>query len=340
MGHSSQSGQVIFATQTAPKAEVSAADILANGLSVKIKSGSLAGNRDLLIADPEIGGGRDTSDAYLGTVGFSGDYDMYVRYRAIGLFLKNVLGIVDTTTGSPATGANTHVITPTDGQTPMMTVYEEISDGLERFIYSDVVVNSLSMECDANGFLSATAGLIGRLVTPGVAAIDGSGITDNTAMTVGTNIQVKYAGLSLPAKSFNINVTNNFEDDNFYLGSFFLGDLTAKAREVTASATLRHEDSKYMRQALYGTSTATQIGGITTKEPLIIEMASYEDIPGATGTTYSLAIEFPKVVFEPFAFEPSGDDALESDVSMRAVRPNPVTPIMTATLVNDQAALV
>lgn len=335
MGHSSQSGQVIFATQAAPKTPVSAADIATDGLSVKIKSGSLAGNRELLTADPEIGGGRDTSDAYLGTVGFSGDYEMYARYRAIVMFLRNVLGAAVSEPDTPASGATTHTITPVNGQTPMMTVYEEISDGLERFIYSDVVVNTFAMEADANGFLSCTVGLIGRLVTPNVAAIDGSALTDNTEMTVGTNIQVKYAGVTLPAKSFSLSISNNFEDDNFYLGSFFLGDLTAKAREVTMSATLRHEDASYMRQALYGTPTATQIGGLTTKDELTIDMASYGEIPGATGIVYSIALSFPKVIFEPFAFEPSGDDALESDVAMRAVAPDPLVPIMTAVVVND-----
>lgn len=339
MGHSSQTGQVIFATQTAPKVPVPAGDLETDGLSVKIRSGSLGGNRDLLTADPEIGGGRDTADAYLGTVGFSGDYDMYVRYRAIGLFLKNVLGAATTTPDTPVAGANTHVITPVDGQVPFMTVYEEISDGLERFIYSDVVVNTLSLEAEANGFLTATVGLIGRLVTPGVAAIDGAPLTDNTAMTVGTNIQVTYAGVSLPAKSMSISISNNFEDDNFYLGSFFLGDLTAQAREVSGSVTLRHEDASYMRQSLYGTPTATTIGGITTKEPLVISAASYEDIPGATGTQYSLELEFGKVIFEPFAFEPSGADALESDVAMRMVRPDPTQPIMKATLVNGDATI-
>lgn len=336
MGQTSQSGQVIFATQSAAGVPVLPAALATDGLSVKIRSGSLAGNRDLLVPDPEIGGGRDTSDAYLGGVSFSGDYDMYVRFRAVAFFLANTLGVKATVAVDGVDGAFEHTITPSDGQVPFMTVYEEIGDGLERFIYTDVVCNTFHLEADANGLLSSTVGLIGRMVAANAAPIDGTALIDNTSMVPGTNVIVKYNGVQLPAKSFSLDITNNFEDDNHYLGSFYLGDLTAKSREITASALLRHEDSARMRQALFGASTATQIGGLTTKEPLQIVINAYEDVVGSSpvGTKYSLTLDLPKVIFEPFAFEPSGDDALENDVSMRAVRPDRAVPIMTAVVVN------
>lgn len=335
MGYNSQSGQVILATQDA--AGTPSATLATTGVSVRLRSGSLAGNRDLLTPDAEIGGGRDTSDAYLGAVSFSGDYEMYVRFRSIALFLRAALGEA---TSATATGVSTHTITPSDGQVPFLTVYEEISNGLERFLYTDVVVNTLHLEAEANGYLSATAGMIGRLVTAGVADIPGDALTDNTSLVVGTNITLTYDGVTVPAKSFSLDINNNFEDDDFRLGSFFLGDLTAKRREITASMTLRHNDSAAMRQALFGTSTATQIGGLTTKKQLVVNIAAYEDIPGGTpATKFSLTLTLPKVIFSPFAFEPSGDEALENDVEMTAVRPDPLTKIMTAVVKNDQAAI-
>lgn len=338
MGQTAQSGQVIFATQTAPGTPVSAANILTQGISAKIRSGSLGGDRDLITPEAEIGGGRDTADAYLGGVAFSGDYDLYVRFRIIATLLANALGTkASVATG---TGAWTHTITPTDGQVPFMTVYEEIGSGMERFIYSDVVINTLHLECDANGLLTAQAGMIGRLVTAGVAAIDGTTIRDNTSMVVGTNIQVKYATALMPAKSFSLDISNGFEDDNFYLGSLFLGDLTAKGREITAGALVRHETPAAMKQALFGIPTATQIGGLATKDKLEIICTAYEDIPAATPPVkFSLKLELPKVIFEPFSFEPSGDDALENDISMRAIRPDSAVKILTATVVNDKATI-
>ena len=58
MGFSSQSGQVIFGTQPARGTPVAFSDTV--GIAMKLRSGSLAPNRELLVPDPEIGGGRDT----------------------------------------------------------------------------------------------------------------------------------------------------------------------------------------------------------------------------------------------------------------------------------------
>lgn len=337
MGQTSQSGQVIFATQTAYNTPVDAATLGTDGLAVKLRSGSLGGNRDLLTLDPEIGGGRDVADADLGAVAFGGDFELYARFRALAFFLKNALGGTVTTVAEGTAGAWRHTILPSDGQLPFMTVYEEIGDGLERFIYSDVVCNTFHLEADANGHLMATVGLIGRNVTAGVADIDGDALVDNTSTVVGTNILVKYDGVTMPAKSFSLDVNNNFEDDNFYLGSLFLGDLTAKRREITASVTVRHETSAMMKQALFGSPTATQIGGRTTKKELKITALSYDNIVGSSpAVPYSLELTCGKCIFEPFAFAPSGDDALENDIAMRIVRPDPTLPALTAVVINDQ----
>lgn len=338
MGQTSQSGQVIFATQTAAGAPVSAVDLGTDGVAVLLRSGHLAGNRDLLVPDPEIGGGRDVTDAYGGGIAFSGDFEMYLRFHSMAMFLANALGEKDT--AAQGTNAWTHTITPSDGQLPFMTVYEEIGDALERFIYSDVVVNTLHLESDGNGYLMGTVGLIGRLVTAGVADIDGDALTDSTNMVPGTNVTVQYNSVTMPAKSFSLDINNNFEDDNFYLGSFFLGDLTAKRREITASVNVRHTTSAYIRQALLGTAAATQVGGIITKQPFKIIAQSYEDIPTATpAVKYKLEILIPKAAFEPNDFAPSGDDALETELSIRALRPDLGTPIVTVTLTNGQEVI-
>lgn len=337
MGFNSQAGAIVVASQ--PTAGVPAPDIATKGIGLRLTGGSLAGNRDLLTPDPEIGGGRDTADAYLGAVNFSGDYEMYVRFRAVSFFLYHCLGLKTSVNATGETTIKKHTITPADsGTLPFLTVYERIAENLERFLYTDAVVNTFHLEAEANGFLTATAGLIARLSTPNATAVDPTNIMDNTNMAVGTNITVKYDGVVMPAKSFSLDINNNIEDDDYRLGSFFLGDLTAKAREVTASVSVRHKDSSAMRQALFGSAAATQIGGITTKKPLVINIASYENIPGtAASTKFSLDITLPKVIFTPFAFEPSGDDILESDIEMTAVRPDLATPVMTADVVNDMA---
>jgi hypothetical protein len=330
MGYGSQSGRVILRTQTTPGTYNS--DTGTAGVAMRLRSGALGSNRDLLIPDAEIGGGRDVSDGYMGAVSWSGDYEFYARIDSFLTLAKACLG----TAAAPvtATGVTTHTITPSDSSAlPFLSIEERISSGLEVFNYNDAVVNTLHLEADANGYLMGTAGLIGaRQVAGATPTPDGTVLWDTTPMYVGTNITVTYNSVTLPAKSFSLDINNNFEDDDFRLGSFYLGDLTPKRREITASFGIRHADHNLWRQAVYGTPSATQPGGLVTKADLTIQINAYEDIVGGTpATKYSLKLEIPKFALKPFSFAPSGDDVLENDVEGQALRPDPAVPSLTVT---------
>lgn len=334
MGYGSQSGNVAFRTQTGRG--VLALDIEDKGIAVKIKGGSLAGKRELIIPDAEIGGGRDIPDALLGPVSYGGDFEFYTRFQSILTFLNAAMG---TTVSSVATGVNTHVITPSDGAAlPFLSVYEEVSSALDTALYTDVVVNTFKLEMDPGGILSCTVGLIGVKQLLGVPVLDVSDIYDETSITVGTNATVKYDGTNIKPKSFSFELNNNFEDDDFRMGQYTLEDLTPKRREVKATMGIRHESNAIMRQALNGSNSAVSPGGITTKKPIIVEIVTFQDIPGSTpDTPFGLTIEIPQVIFEPFAFEPKGDDILENDVTMQALRPSLALPVVKMTLKNDKA---
>lgn len=335
MGYSSQGGVVIFRTQTVPGTYN--ADTGSAGVNMKLRSGSLGPNRELLIPDPEIGGGRDVSDAYLGAVAWGGDYEFYARMDSITTLLKAVLGTAGSAT---VTGVNTHTITPSDAAAlPFLSVEEKIGAGLETYNYTDAVVNTFHLEAEANGYLMGTAGLIAAKQIAG-ATPTAVPVTDDSPMTVGTNITVTYNGVSLPAKSFSLDINNNFEDDDFRLGSFYIGDLTPKRREVTASFGIRESSSALWRQAVYGTNVATAPGGVTTKNQLIITCSTYEDIPASTPLTkYSLAITIPKYALTPYSLDMSGDDIIESDIGGQALRPVSGTGLMTAVIKNNKAAI-
>lgn len=330
MGYGSQAGRVILRTQTTPGTYN--ADTGSAGIAMRLRSGALGANRDLLIPDAEIGGGRDVSDAYLGAVSWSGDYEFYARIDSFLTLAKACLGVA----AAPvtATGVTTHVVTPSDSSAlPFLSIEERISSGLETFNYNDAVVNTLHLEADANGYLMGTVGLIGARQVAGATPTDDATVTwDTTPMYVGTNILVTYNSITLPAKSFSLDINNNFEDDDFRLGSFFIGDLTPKRREITASFSIRHEDSAIWRQATYGTPTATQVGGLVTKAPLTFQIDAYEDIPAsAPAEKYSLNLDFSQFALKPFSFSPSGDDVLENDVEGQALRPDPLVDALTIT---------
>ena len=335
MGYTSQAGQLLIVSQ--PTAGTFNNAIGTDGIAIKLRSGSFAANRELMVPDPEIGGGRDTSDAYLGGVSWSGDFEFYGRTDAIATLLKGVLGVA----AAPvtATGVTTHTFTPSDDTMPFFSVEEVIGNGLEAYRYTDVVMNTLHLEADANGYLQGSVSLIARRqiagVTPTVAPK-----WDNTPMMVGTNIGITYNGVALPAKSFSLDIANNFEDDDYRLGSFYIGDLTPKSREITASFNIRHVSSAQWRQATYGAPTVTEAGGLTVKAPLVIKASSYETISGSTpATPYSTELTIPKFVLAPFSYEASGDDILENDIEGRGLRPDPSVKILTAVVKTGKATV-
>lgn len=335
MGFSSQAGQVLLATQAT--AGVFPAGFGTAHTAMKLRSGSLGANRDLLTTDPEIGGGRDTVDAYLGAVSWSGDYEFYARLESLPTLLRGCLG---GGASAAVTGVNTHTLSPIDSATlPLLAIEENIGGSMETMQFTDAVVNTFHLEAEANGYLTGTAGLIARIGVAG-ATKTANPEWDDSAMIVGTNISLTLGGVTLPAKSFAIDINNNVEDDDFRLGSFTLGDLTAKSREVSGSFTIRPNDSAMWRRAVFGASAATTPQGIVTKDQLVITASTYEDIVGGTPSTKgSIAFTIPNIAMEGFALEPSGDDIIEHDISFRALRPVAATPILTAVVKNGKAEI-
>jgi hypothetical protein len=336
MGYSSQAGQVLLRTQAVQGTYQ--ADTGTAGVGMKLRSGSLGTNRELMIPDPEIGGGRDVVDAYGGAVSWGGDYEFYARVDGLATLMKACLG----TAAAPvtATGVTTHTITPSDAaQLPFLSIEEKIGAGLETYNYTDAVVNTLHLECDANGYLMGTAGIIAAKQIAGATPTPAP-VWDNTPMIVGTNVTITYNAVSLPAKSFSLDINNNFEDDDFRLGSFYIGDLTPKRREVTASFSIRESSSALWRQATYGTTAATAPGGLPTKQQLIITCLTYENIVGGTPTTpNTLTITIPNFILKPYSLSASGDDVIESDIEGQAVRPVPGTPLCTVVFKTGKATI-
>lgn len=321
MGQSSQAGQVMFRTQAV--AGTYQADTGTAGIGMKLRSGTLTPNRDLLIPDPEIGGTRDITDAYLGAIAWAGDYEFYGRINGFLTLLQAALGPATIAT---AGGITTATVSPTDGDIGWLSVEETVGTSLETFHYWDTKVNTLHLEADANGYLMGTAGLIACKQSAGNTK-NPTPLWDNTPMYVGTNITISYNGVTLPAKSFSLDINNNIEDDDFRLGSLYLGGLVAKRREMTMGCTIRPQDSSYWRQAVYGASSATVPGGIPNHSQTIITISSYEFISGST--PYSITITVPSSIIQPFDLAPSGDDVIQNDLTIQAVRPNPATPIAT-----------
>jgi hypothetical protein len=335
MGYSSQAGQLLLRTQAVQGTLMT--DFNTAGVGMRLRGGSLGPNRDLLITDPEIGGGRDVTDAYLGAVNWSGDYEFYVRMDSLATLLKAFFGTVNSST---TTGVQTHTFTGSDAAAlPYLSLEEKIGAGLETYNYTDAVVNSLHLEAEANGYLQGTAGMVAAKQVAG-ATPSASPVWDAGPMIVGTNITVTYNAVTMPAKSFSFDGTNNFQDDDFRLGSFYVGELIPKRREITAGFKIRETASALWRQAVYGTQAATAPGGLTTKNQLVITCTTYEDIVGSTPLTKrSITITIPNFILSPYSLAVSGDDIVESDLTGQAVRPSSGTSIATVVVKTGVAAI-
>lgn len=436
MGYSSQPGQVGFGLQSQQGTAVAATRF------ARLRSGSLGGNRELLIPDPEIGGNRDIPGAYLGAVSYAGDFEVYWRMQVLALLAKAALGAgtssatsgtdevqTITITGTPTggtfklyfrggtTGAlnwnataaevqsalrslpaiyptgvdvtglvggpftvtfagdladtnppliekrdvaltggtapnvtittatpgvpiiGTHVLTPADNSL-WLTVEERISNEFDSYRYTDVKVNTLRLEAEAQGYLMGSVSLVGLHQEAGFAD-QAAPDWDTTPMMVGGQITVEFGGNVLPARSFTFEVNNNIETDDFTLGSLELNSLTDKRREVRMGMSYRPQDSDLWRAAMYGDPNATvpQAGPAYTGS-VKITGTSFETIGNVVGgTPYSFVIEAPYVAITPFKITPSGDDAITNDLELVLLRPDPYVPLFTMTIVNDLATV-
>ena len=48
-----------------------------------------------------------------------------------------------------------------------------------------------------------------------------------------------------------------------------------------------------------------------------------------------MPIDIPQAAIVPFELSPSGDDVMQHTMEVRALRPNPATPLCTFTMVTD-----
>lgn len=338
MGFVSQSGFTGFKTQASQGVYLDPGAVAPNqGVYVKLRSGGLDTNRDLIIPDPEIGGSRDIPDAQLGPASFGGSYDFYVRPESLAFFLKAVLGTSAAPTGTAPTGY-THVITPA-AILPWISVEEQIASGFTNLKYTDMKFNTFHLECDANSYMTGTAAVIGKTqAVDTVPTLPAAQRFDTGPLMVGPNIGITYNAVTLPAKSFSLDINNNLEDNDFRLGSLFLGDVTEKRREVTMGIKIRPADASLWKQAVWGASAATVVGGTKTSQQVVVTITTYDDIPGATvGVKYAISFTIPNAVIKPFTVDGSGDDVVEHDMELQALQPSIVTPILTASVKNSYA---
>lgn len=344
MSFTSQAGYVGIKTQAVAGTYSSPGS---GGIFTKITGGALAGSRDFLTPDPEIGGGRDVNDGYLGSVKFDGEYDSYPRWDSFATLLRAAMGdlVQDVALAGADTGAFRHDLALIDsGSLPLLSIEENIGDGLDHFRYWDAKVDKVSISVDANGYFTAKTSIIaihGEAVPSASATLVTSADWDNGPLVVGSNVGVSFGGVTLPAKSLTFEIANNLDSGDFRLGSLFLGDLTEKRRDVTVQVKIRPQDNSLWRQALYGDPSAVDVHtGVVTKGAVAINAHTYEKIVGGGAQTYGMDLAAPVALIQPFKLNPQKDDVIEDDITIQFVRPDPATGLFTAQVFNKRATVL
>ena len=350
MGYSSQEGHIGFIRQpTEGVFKNPGAASPNNGVFMRHLSGSLGANRELIIPDPEIGGNRDIPQAVMGPVSYSGDIEFYARMESLATLLYAAAGSVSSSDTGTTPGTDfvaTHVITPLDDALtlPYLSMEEDIAGELDTFRYTDVRVNSVSLECDPGSYLKGSTSLLARTQLAGVTKTSAPDV-DTTPLMVGTSMAVSIDSVTTYiVRDFSMEFNNNIEDDTFQLGSLGLADLTPKRRELMLKFTIRPTGvnaKNLWRQATYGATSATSPqSGAAYEAPLNIYIESFQTIGTGVTDKFSLEIDIPVANIKPFKLESSGDDVLEYEVEVQALRPTAGTPLVTFTIKNALEAVL
>lgn len=341
MADTALTGYVALAKQSA-QGTPNTVDLPTSG--VLATSATLGGSSEASDPDPEIGGSRnpDISGAAFGGFALSGDIEGYLRYAILLPRLLQAAGFVAAApveTGA-SSGVFQHTFTP--GAMSYLTVESRwgLTDAIRRF--RDVLVNELTIEVNPNERATLSASCVGMRETWQASptavtypAVDPVGHGATSAIALGGLGTYRFA-------SATVGIANNLSDDEFVIGSRFLGDLTPGAQEITVGGEIRLGNNtpsltELYRAALYGAPDATEPAGL---EPFstdaALTIASPKLIGASTTEKYRAVFTMPHLVIAGFPLEASGADPLGATIEGRAYD-GPDGPSLTVDIYNARS---
>lgn len=231
----------------------------------------------MLVAEGEIGTGRDVSQAVPGGFSAAGAINGNLRVRSAAIFLEAALGtkvnVAANGSGTPPTAA-VDQYTPAD-DLPYLTIEKKIGTSApERLIqrYTDCMVNTLNVSVASGGLSTFSAGIVAqgeqKLSSQTDSSIDYSATTDDLLVFHGGRIRHATTGTTLTAahddstfQSIEFVINNNVATDEYTVRpSRFLRSLTEGMRSIECNLTIVFEDEAKYAQYTYGASNRTAPG--------------------------------------------------------------------------------
>lgn len=239
----------------------------ANYEAVKITGDSLVASNNQLIAEGEIGTGRDVTQAVPGGFSSAGALNGNLRARSAAVFLYGALG-----TGASATNVDNFDVADT---LPLFSIEKKVGTNartaseLLTIQYADCMVNTLNITASSGALATFSAGIIAAqekyisapLVTPSYPAS-----SDDLLVFHGGRVKVADTSASATAadetfQSVEFAINNNIQADEYTIRpSRFLRSLTEGIRSIEANVTLVFEDYAKYQQYTYGASGNTAPG--------------------------------------------------------------------------------
>lgn len=298
---------------------------------MKLLSGGVGTDQELMILEPEIGGSRDifSDGVNQGPVKYSGPLEFVCKPEAFGLLLLGTLGAV---ASASASSAYEHTFTPAD-TVPWLSMYEDEGGGYEEFGYTDAIVGKLSLNCNRGDWLKGVADMIA--ITQDANVSETPGANETTPQFTWDQAVFKIDGTQYDPLDLGFTFDNQPEDDYFALGSLKLIDVPLGRRESGFEITIKPDDSNLQRIANYGNQSLAAPAGAVGTVAVNLRLASYANIPGAT-TPYVLEVDVPAAVVRPYKSEKGGNKTIENKVMLVPVKTTG-QDLMTVTLINDVA---
>jgi len=282
---------------------------------MKVQSIDINPEGEKIIPDVEIGSGSDITDIFQGTYKIAGSIDSYVRPEAIGILFYGAMGKY-TASGSLGLGAYLHNFVAS-GTLPWLSVKKTISDDIQIFDYTDCKVEGFEISMNASEPSMAKFDIVGISDEIGSA---GTESFESAPMLIATQATITIGGVAVSSKSVTLSYKNNLENDDFRVGSRFLGDITEKRREIDLSMDIVLDTtSKLYEKAFYGGANKTEASFDVHAERVDIEVESATKI-GTSALPYKILFSIKNAVFMAAPTPASGDDLVVIPLELKATK--------------------
>lgn len=294
----SVTGQVGYVSIAKQSAHGTANTTDAKYTAVKITGDSLVANNNMLVAEGEIGIGRDVSQAVPGGFAAAGAINGNLRVRTAAVFLEAALGtsaVVPGAAGPPET-VDVDQFTPAD-DIPYLTIEKKIGTSSPQRIflrYTDSMVNTLNITVPPAALATFSAGVVAagesELASATDTSIDYDAKTDDLLVFHGG--RVRHADTGTPLVNTHDNSTfqnlefvinNNIITDEYTIRpSRFLRDLTEGIRSVETNMTIVFEDNAAYEKYTYGATGRTSPGYQLYKGALELFLGNWQVVSSGT----------------------------------------------------------